>query len=323
MKRFRAVHGDLYSYSNMEFIKTDGKLAITCKKHGDFKQSFREHIKGGGCQRCSGRHRWTTSEFKENALRVHGVKYDYSKSVYTGALNELVITCGIHGDFTTQPSRHVLRGDGCPGCNRVRETTVEDFLERSAARFGNRYDYSLVEYVDTKTPVKIICSSHGVFEQPPSYHLANAVGCQQCSYNVSNKETAWLDSLDLPPTARRQAKLKLGTRMRNVDAFDPSTNTVYEFWGDWWHGHPDFFDPEAIHQLTKKTYGELYAATMRKRALIQKAGYTLVEIWEHEYDAMALAGTAPRPSGRLSVKKSLDARGLKASSHKKLTAHAS
>ena len=306
VERARCTHGDRYSYGNMpEGFGAAAKMTITCKIHGDFKQRYEDHVGGDGCPRCSGRHRWSTDEFVKNSVDVHGKIFTYDRTKYIGALEDIVITCKTHGDFTTQPSRHVLRGDGCPQCSPTRHTTIDDFLTRAKAKFGERYDYSSVEYVNVTTPVKIICAFHGVFEQPPVYHLQNAIGCQECSYNVSSKETAWLDSLKLPATTKRQAKITLGGRRRNVDAYDEQANTVYEFWGSWWHGHPDFFPPDDVHPKTKKTYGQLYQETLEKRRLIVEAGYTLVEIWEHDYNTQVDQGVANKPHGRLSRKMSL------------------
>lgn len=41
---------------------------------------------------------------------------------------------------------------------------TSEFVEKSIELNGNRYDYSLTEFMDWKTPLKIICSMHGVFE---------------------------------------------------------------------------------------------------------------------------------------------------------------
>jgi len=41
----------------------------------------------------------TIIDFIEKARDVHGSKYDYSKSNYTGRHNKLIITCPIHGEF--------------------------------------------------------------------------------------------------------------------------------------------------------------------------------------------------------------------------------
>ncbi len=57
--------------------------------------------------------------------------------------------------------------------------TTEDFISRARRVHGNRYDYALVEYSGTYTPVKIICREHGEFEQKPNKHLSGC-GCQTC-----------------------------------------------------------------------------------------------------------------------------------------------
>ncbi|MNR09625.1 hypothetical protein D3C85_1258350 [compost metagenome] len=56
---------------------------------------------------------------------------------------------------------------------------------------GDRYDYSLTEYVNTETKLKIICKAHGVFEQRPKCH-EKGKGCVKCrndntTYNFIQK----------------------------------------------------------------------------------------------------------------------------------------
>ena len=42
--------------------------------------------------------------------------------------------------------------------------TQEEFIARAKAVHGDKYDYTLVNYVNCTTKVKIICPIHGVFE---------------------------------------------------------------------------------------------------------------------------------------------------------------
>ncbi|MCA9748207.1 MAG: hypothetical protein KC414_03825 [Romboutsia sp.] len=44
---------------------------------------------------------------------------------------------------------------------------------------GDKYDYSLVDYKNNRTKVKIICQKHGVYEQRPDSHLMGR-GCKLC-----------------------------------------------------------------------------------------------------------------------------------------------
>lgn len=59
--------------------------------------------------------------------------------------------------------------------------TTEEFITRAREVHGDRYDYSLVKYVNNSTSVKIICPEHGMFEQAPNNHTSMKTGCPQCA----------------------------------------------------------------------------------------------------------------------------------------------
>ena len=68
--------------------------------------------------------------------------------------------------------------------------TTEDFIVRAIKVHGNLYDYSLVNYVNYDTNVRIICNEHGEFYQEVSNHLQGK-GCRKCAFNIiSNKFTS-------------------------------------------------------------------------------------------------------------------------------------
>jgi hypothetical protein len=56
--------------------------------------------------------------------------------------------------------------------------TTEEFIERAKIVHGDRYDYTEVKYINTKTKVIIICSEHNKFEQIPETHLLGQ-GCRK------------------------------------------------------------------------------------------------------------------------------------------------
>ena len=62
--------------------------------------------------------------------------------------------------------------------------TTEEVIKDFKKVHGDRYDYSLVEYVGSKIKVKIICPKHCVFEQIPNSHL-NGKGCNKCGYDTT------------------------------------------------------------------------------------------------------------------------------------------
>jgi len=61
----------------------------------------------------------------------------------------------------------------------------QSFIDKGNLKHNNKYDYSLVEYVNSRTPVTIICPEHGPFDQTPSNHLQR--GCGKCNEEAKAK----------------------------------------------------------------------------------------------------------------------------------------
>jgi intein-encoded DNA endonuclease-like protein len=66
---------------------------------------------------------------------------------------------------------------------RYNQHTKETFIDKSIKKHGEKYDYSLVDYINSNTKVRINCRIHGVFEQIPNSHLSGR-GCEKCSYKL-------------------------------------------------------------------------------------------------------------------------------------------
>ncbi len=117
---FRDKHGDKYDYSKVDFKKMHEKVCIICPEHGEFWQTPSKHLLGQGCPKCGIKKRvdekkMKTDMFIQKAIEVHGDKYKYDKTEYTGTYDSVVITCPIHGEFVQRANDH-LNGHGCPIC---------------------------------------------------------------------------------------------------------------------------------------------------------------------------------------------------------------
>lgn len=121
----------------------------------------------------------TLSQFIEEAVEVHGTKYDYSKVQYVNTYTKIIIICPIHGEFEQTPKSH-LRGYQCNKCTReASKLTTEEFITRAVKVHGDRYDYLGTTYKDMKTNVSVVCPIHGEFTQRPYDHLQGR-GCKKC-----------------------------------------------------------------------------------------------------------------------------------------------
>jgi hypothetical protein len=123
--------------------------------------------------------RLTKEDFINKAIEIHGNKYDYSLVDYKTNKSFVKIICPKHGVFEQRPINH-LQGCGCPYCSGTKRLTTQEFIERSKQIHGDKYDYSVTQYVNNDTKVNIICPIHGIFSVKPSSHL-KGYGCKECS----------------------------------------------------------------------------------------------------------------------------------------------
>jgi len=62
----------------------------------------------------------------------------------------------------------------------IKKSNSEEFINKAKLVHGEKYDYSEVNYLNSKIKVSIICPIHGKFEQTPNNHL-HKYGCIICS----------------------------------------------------------------------------------------------------------------------------------------------
>lgn len=209
IKEAKEIHGDKYDYSQVNYVNQLTNVSIICPIHGIFQQKPKNHLKGCGCQKCSfGKLYKTKSSYNlksTNRRKITNVKdfeeyynglykknYDFSNSIYVNKNSILDVICPLHGSFKMKASYLLYGGRYCPKCSIAHKKerfslTKEEFIHKANLVHGNkRYDYSLTDYTNNKTKVKIICHKkdvngyeHGAFEQTPANHLAYR-GCPKC-----------------------------------------------------------------------------------------------------------------------------------------------
>jgi hypothetical protein len=282
------VHGDTYDYSLFDYKNWDTKSIIICKIHGNFLQQPRLHIeRKSGCPICGKRKQGITKAIKESefivkATQLHGDKYDYSQLGYVNISSPVNIICPIHGIFRIEYAyAHTTNKTGCAKCAQDSgRNTTEDFITKSKSLYGDAFSYELSQYVTVHTQLTIKCAQHGYQVITPADHYR--IGCWICKRN--RLQDIWLDSLNLPNTRNhRQVRLKINNRLHIVDGFDSTTNTVYLFHGDYWHGNPILYKPTDVNKRIEKSFGELYVQTLEYEDRIRHAGYKLLVMWEYEW----------------------------------------
>lgn len=135
----------------------------------------------------------TIKKFIEDARRIHGDKYDYSKVDLDNRdeKGRVCIICPKHGEFWQRPSCHISMKQGCQKCKGEKlsieqRSNTDDFIKKARIVHGDKYDYSKAKYIKSNIKVIIVCPKHGEFKTRPNDHL-NGKGCPLC--NESHLET--------------------------------------------------------------------------------------------------------------------------------------
>ena len=145
--RARMKFGDKFDYSKVDLEHKDekGRICIICPIHGEFWQTQHNHLHSKhGCSKCYGNVRKSVEEFISDARRVHGDKYDYSKSIYVDNETPLTIICPTHGEFEQSPVKHVNSKHGCPYC-------LESHLEEEIRNFLIQNDIDFIVQCNNNT----------------------------------------------------------------------------------------------------------------------------------------------------------------------------
>jgi hypothetical protein len=120
-----------------------------------------------------------TENFINKAKNKFGNKFEYLNVNYIDSKTNVKIKCNIHDEFFNQrPAEHLRGKVGCNLCTKNPKVNTEYFINKSKSIHGNKYNYSLTNYVNSFTKVKIICPIHGMFEQFPNNHYKQ--NCPDC-----------------------------------------------------------------------------------------------------------------------------------------------
>jgi hypothetical protein len=168
---------------------------VKCNVCGEEKEARFTTFKG--CKKCSyAKNRSNTEEFILKAKIKHGDKYSYDLVEYINSHTKVKMFCNdCQIVFEQRPQGH-LSGKGCTKCCLTSNT--EEFIEKAKIKHCDKYNYDLVEYINSYTKVKIFCNTcKNIFEEEPSQHLLKTE-CVLCNKNKRlNKEKFILQSIKI------------------------------------------------------------------------------------------------------------------------------
>lgn len=243
LDRFIEKYGTEYDYDISNYKNSCSKIKIVCKKHGEFYTTANNHLNGRICKKCkSENYKISKSEIEKRTLdfiskyiKLYGDIYDYSKVIYERSDKKIIIICKKHGEFLIKASHH-MSGKGCKKCTYERSSvlnshTTEQFINSIKEIHGDFYDYSKVNYINSKTKVDIICPKHGTFKQTPHEHKMG-YGCQECNITIGERKiSVILQKYNIKYDFQKIFDDCIYVNKLKFDFYLPDYNTCIEFDG--------------------------------------------------------------------------------------------
>ena len=177
--------GDLYDYSNINYVDNLTEIVLISKKYGEIKITPQEHLRlKYGCRLEKRKTRkFTKEKFVNISVQVHGNKYNYSKVKYNGMFKKVCIICPEHGEFWQTPNAHIHLKEGCPICNASHlEKDVSNFLAVKNIDFerqctNSRFEWIQLQRLDFYLPkynMVIECQGEQHYNEKSFYPYRNA-----------------------------------------------------------------------------------------------------------------------------------------------------
>lgn len=174
-------------------------VTVTCKIHGDYQYKAYQLLNNNfQCKFCNkkDRHDKLAKKYYDKFIEKAKEKWpniDYSITTLPkqeDRYRKYKIICPIHGEQEIIDKTFLKCG--CPKCDNGintgkcvnRNYTNEEFINELKNIYGNKYDYSEVNYINWKTKIKLKCDKHGWFYREPARLIHDVRGCPYCNKSL-------------------------------------------------------------------------------------------------------------------------------------------
>lgn len=218
IKKAKAVHGDKYDYSKVEYVNACTKVIIICPYHGEFEQATHQHLAGRGCREC-GKLKMAQSHIIPHKEWLNVIQ---EVNPYVEVIGEIIscrtkvpCRCKICSHEWSAMPYLLKQGHGCPRCGKLKFAQsraiahtewVEDITKK------NTYIEIVERVKNSDTPVLARCKicSHEWLARPS--HLKRGHGCPRCKGNAKRSHVEWVGHIKVVnPSIKVLGKIKNGS----------------------------------------------------------------------------------------------------------------
>jgi hypothetical protein len=298
----------VFDLDEFDYVDMKTKGVIVCPSGHRFNVSPAVHLRGdGGCKDCANKKVGqmfsdSQEEWIKKARLTHGERFGYEKTDYRGQKEKVIITCRTcNTDFEQNPTSHAIGGCGCPTCGieasrNAKFLTDEDnrnkILECSNIH-NNKYTYPNIFRKDDRLFINVDCPDHGVFEQRLDHHL-NGHGCYKCAATSSKWSIEFFEYRCIRDGYIQHNKNGGEFRLpewkaKTVDGYRAEYREIIECHGSYHHGDPRVCNHAETYRGGAVTLGDRYRHTRQTTEKLLSFGYSVVEIWEYDWNRAKLS----------------------------------
>lgn len=298
MERIALFHGDDFELKGVLKNIRDKVLFLHKSCGREIKISPQSLMKGHACWHCylDGRHIPNKGDKKyKKELSVKNNKI-IPLEQYQGAKTCIKHRCTVCShDWLVTPDALLNSGTGCRQCaiknSSIRYMKSHEVYEKEIAP---RHIIPIEPYQGGAKILSHKCLKCDHQWKARPGNILSGCGCPKCfKKGYSLMAIRWMDLIAKRDNISIRHAHKGGelsvfidnkTRVR-VDGYCKKTNTVYEFYGDAYHGNLDRYNiNDKPHPYDRTiTAGQLWIKTKYRELILKKLGYSIVSIWESEF----------------------------------------
>ena len=256
-----------YDYSLLPDTCTSADtLHIKCLKHNIiFDVKYKNFLRQKEiCPECM---KMTKEELMRILIERNDTNYDFSEVPDTfGANDRLIFTCLTHQNTFSIPYTEITqrRIKLCSICAKIEELEEngKKFLQNAIEKYGDRFDYSKVNYQGVFSEIEIYCHEHDrYFITTPAAHLRNT-GCPDCMSHIfleglSNDVADMLDRHGYGYEREQPFVWLRYKRPMRLDVYIPSLNIAIEAHGEQHFRQCDWYDKGDVNSFLTRVYRDI------------------------------------------------------------------
>lgn len=260
VSRLKEKFGDRFDYSKVNYVNSRSEVTLICNNCGTefHKRAGWILNQKNPCPGCDYKNsNLNKIKFLDRVKNKFGDKLSFTEIDYKNAKCSIKVHCNECGhDFDTAPDLLIETKFGCPNCAITnRRKTVEEFIEISREKHGNKYEYDRVKDLPDglETYVEIYCNQcKNYFRQKAKMHI-NGCGCQACASHMSSYEFDIIDFVKERYNGEIVHCDRSVLKPKEIDVYFPDHRVGVEVTGNYWHSTYVKNDRQHLFQKFKES----------------------------------------------------------------------